>query len=69
MIINEVIWKEKFVKKIESKYKVTTFEVEEILRGKMKVRRVTKGAVEGEDVYLALGQTTMQDGTFPYSLF
>ncbi|MEK6967715.1 MAG: BrnT family toxin [Candidatus Desantisbacteria bacterium] len=57
MIINEVIWKEKFVKKIESKHKVTTFEVEEILRGKMKVRRVTKGDVEGEDVYLALGQT------------
>ncbi|MDI6735965.1 MAG: BrnT family toxin, partial [bacterium] len=57
MIINEVIWKEKFVKKIEGKHKVTTFEVEEILRGKMKVRRVTKGDVEGEDVYLALGQT------------
>jgi len=48
---------DKFVGKIESKHHVTTFEVEEVLRGKKKVRRIAKGDVEGEDVYLALGQT------------
>ncbi|MDI6791711.1 MAG: BrnT family toxin [bacterium] len=57
MTINEVIWIEEFVKKIESEHKVTTFEVEEILYGKRKVRRAAKGDVKGEDVYLALGQT------------
>jgi uncharacterized protein with HEPN domain len=31
--------------------------VEQILWGKKKVRRVAKGNVAGEDVYLALGQT------------
>ncbi|MFH1096145.1 MAG: BrnT family toxin [Candidatus Desantisbacteria bacterium] len=57
MIITEVIWKEEFVKKIESKHKVTTFEVEEVLRDKRKVRCMTKGDVKGENVYLSLGQT------------
>jgi uncharacterized DUF497 family protein len=55
--IKEIIWLDRFVEKIEHKHGVTTFEVEQILRGKKKVRRVAKGHVAGEDVYLALGQT------------
>jgi len=55
--INRIIWIDKFVDKIESKHHVTTFEVEEVLCGKKKVRRIAKGDVQGEDVYLALGQT------------
>lgn len=55
--IHQIIWIDKFVDKIEAKHHVTTFEVEEVLRGKKKVRRTAKGDVEGEDVYLALGQT------------
>jgi uncharacterized DUF497 family protein len=55
--INQIIWVEKFAEKIETKHDVTTFEVEEVLRGKKKVRRVARGNVHGEDVYLALGQT------------
>ena len=57
MRINRIIWVDKFVDKIESRHYVTTYEVEEVLRGKKKVRRVAKGDVQGEDVYLALGQT------------
>ncbi len=57
MRIKEIIWLEQFAEKIERKHGVTTFEVEQILRGKKKVRRVAKGDVAGEDVYLALGQT------------
>jgi len=34
------------------------FEVEEILYGKKKVYRVTKGDVSGEDVCMALGRTS-----------
>jgi uncharacterized DUF497 family protein len=55
--IKEIIWLDKFVEKIECKHGVTTSEVEQILHGKQKVRRVARGNVAGEDVYLALGQT------------
>ena len=57
MAISQIIWIDKFVDKIESQPYVTTFEVEEVLRGKKTVRRIAKGDVQGEDVYLALGQT------------
>jgi hypothetical protein len=56
-MIGEIIWLEKFVDKIETKHGVTINEVEEVLDGKKKVRRIAKGNVKGEDVYLALGQT------------
>ena len=55
--INEIIWNEIFVEKIENKHHVTTFEVEEILYGRNKVYRIAKGDVQSEDVYLALGKT------------
>jgi uncharacterized DUF497 family protein len=55
--IRKIIWKEAIVEKIERKHHVALSEVEEILHGKKKVRRVEKGNVKGEDVYLALGQT------------
>lgn len=57
MRIKRIIWIDKFVDKLETKHSVATFEVEEVLRGKKKVRRIAKGNVQGEDVYLALGQT------------
>ncbi len=57
MEINEIIWHYRFVEKLEVKHHVTTDEVEEVLRGRKKVYRVEKGKVEGEDIYLALGQT------------
>ena len=57
-MVREVIWLEQFVEKLEIKHGVTTDEVEETLDGKKKVRRVGKGNVKGEDVYLALGQTS-----------
>jgi len=55
--IDKIIWKEKFVEKIGRKHQVTISEVEEILHGKKRVYRVTKGDVNGEDIYLALGKT------------
>lgn len=57
MEINEIIWHYRFVEKLEVKHHVTTDEVEEVLRGRKKVRCLEKGKVEGEDIYLALGQT------------
>jgi hypothetical protein len=39
MRLNEIIWKEYFVDKIEIKHGVSTVEVEEVLFGKPHVRR------------------------------
>ncbi len=57
MKIDEVIWLRAFVDKIASKHGVETFEVEEALSNKPKIRRIEKGRREGEDVYMALGRT------------
>ncbi|RLC20798.1 MAG: hypothetical protein DRI57_03990 [Deltaproteobacteria bacterium] len=51
-----------FVEKIERKHQVSVSEVEDILRGKKKIRKVAKGKVKGEDVYSALGKT--EDGRY-----
>jgi len=53
----EVIWKERFVKKIADKHAVTTEEVEEVLFSYPHVRKAEKGRVKGEDLYVAYGQT------------
>ncbi|MDQ3062149.1 MAG: BrnT family toxin [Acidobacteriota bacterium] len=57
MQLNEVIWKDYFVDKIEVKHGVSTNEVEEVLFSKPHVRRAQKGHVKGEDLYTAYGQT------------
>jgi len=57
MQLNEVIWKDHFVDKIEVKHGVSTDEVEEVLFSKPHVRRAQKGRVKGEDLYAAYGQT------------
>ena len=57
MQLNEVIWKDYFVDKIEVKHGVLTDEVEEALFNKPHIRRAQKGHVKGEDLYAAYGQT------------
>lgn len=57
MKIYKVIWKEKFVDKIESKHQVSTDEVEQVLFGKPHVRREKRGKVKGENLYTAYGTT------------
>jgi uncharacterized DUF497 family protein len=57
MQLHEVIWKDWFIDKIESKHGVGMDEVEEVLFGKLHVRRAQKGHVKGEDLYAACGQT------------
>jgi uncharacterized DUF497 family protein len=57
MQLNEVIWKDYFVDKIEVKHGVSTNEVEEVLFSKPHVRRAQKGRVKGEGLYAAYGQT------------
>ncbi len=57
MRIEGIIWLRDVVDKLNSKHQVETAEVEEVLNGRPKIRFVEKGDREGEDVYLALGQT------------
>jgi uncharacterized DUF497 family protein len=57
MRLYEVIWKEVFVDKLEQKHRVMPDEVEQVLFSKPFMRRAEKGRVQGEDVYVAYGQT------------
>ena len=57
MQLYEIIWKEIFADKIESKHAVSMDEVEQVLFGKSLFRRAGKGRIRGEDLYIAYGQT------------
>ena len=57
MNIEGIIWLRNIVDMLAFKHHVETYEVEEVLSGKPKFRFVEKGEREGEDVYMALGQT------------
>lgn len=57
MKVNRIIWYRKFVEKLWDKHRVEVREAEEALQNRRRVRRIERGHVRGEDVYLALGQT------------
>lgn len=57
MLIREVIWLDEILAKIEHKHRVSADEVEEVLYKRPKLRRIERGHVKGEDVYVALGRT------------
>ncbi|MDQ3636329.1 MAG: BrnT family toxin [Acidobacteriota bacterium] len=62
MRLREIIWKERFIDKLESKHGVFIDEVEEIIFGKPHIRKAGKGNIKGEDLYVAYGQT--EDGRY-----
>ena len=57
MEIDDIIWLDDIVEKIETKHDVQTWEVAEVLLGDPEFRRGAKGRRKGEDLYYALGQT------------
>ena len=59
MRLYEVIWREAFVDKLERKHRVMPEEVEDVLFSRPHIRRVEKGHVQGEDLYVAYGQTAV----------
>ena len=67
MRIEGIIWLSVVVDKLVVKHAVETYEVEEVFLGSPKFRFVEKGDREGEDVYMALGQT--DDGRYLIVLF
>ena len=59
MEVHEVIWLDAFVEKLWRKHHVSTDEVEEVLSARPLARKVARGDVVGEDVYAAMGQTSL----------
>ena len=57
MNISDIIWLTQFVDKIESKHGVSTDEVEQVLTNRPRIQQIERGALEGEDLYRAIGQT------------
>ena len=53
MIINDIIWKQKFVDKLAFKHQVSIDEVEEVLCDDPIIRKMAKGHVKNENVYAA----------------
>ncbi len=57
MHLDEIIWLEQFVTKIEWKHNVRTIEVEEVLCSRPHTLLAERGRVPGEDLYAAYGRT------------
>lgn len=57
MYIDDFVWLPSVVDKLEDKHGITQDEVEEVFFDDPRFRFVEKGRVEGEHMYLALGQT------------
>jgi uncharacterized protein len=55
--ITGLIWLDEIIDKIELKHHVKQIEVEEVLSGRPKIKRMLKGRFHGEDVYGAWSQT------------
>lgn len=57
MHIVDIIWLPQIVDKLAWKHRVSPEEVDQVLFGRPYYRKVQKGHIPGEDVYVALGQT------------
>lgn len=57
MKINKIVWLEPVVDKLASKHHVVPSEVEEVLKKSRHFFFVEEGDYQGEDVYVAMGQT------------
>lgn len=57
MRLSGIIWLEDVIDKLAWKHAVTTEEVEEVLGSARRFRFIERGDIDGEDLYVALGQT------------
>lgn len=57
MEIRGIIWLRRIINKLAQKHQVDPEEVEDVFENRPQFRRVARGNVAGEDVYLAMGQT------------
>ena len=61
MKLFEIIWKDRFVEKLEVKHGVSTWEVEEVIFEKPHIRRWQKGRVKGEIYMWPTDKHTAED--------
>ena len=57
MEVNDIIWMEQVVDKIESKHNVSPEEIEEVFYNNPRCRKAQRRKFRGEDLYYAYGQT------------
>lgn len=57
MKINGIAWLQDVIEKIHRKHGVEPDEVEDVLGGDARMRRIEAGHVRGEDLYVAAGRT------------
>ncbi|NJN81663.1 MAG: BrnT family toxin [Caldilineaceae bacterium] len=57
MQITGIYWLPAIIDKLIDKHQVEIHEVEEVLSGHARFRRIQRGRVQGEHLYSALGQT------------
>lgn len=55
--ITDILWLEEVVEKLHWKHGVEPEEVQEVLDGRFQLRRIEKGKVRGEDLFVALGRS------------
>ena len=55
--IEAITWLETIIEKLARKHSVSVDEVEEVLSGRARFRRVERGHRRREDVYAAIGRT------------
>lgn len=67
MYIEDIIWLDDVIDKIEHKHRVIQEEVEEVFYNKPRYRKAQKGKYEGEDLYYAYGQS--DDGRYLLVVF
>ncbi|MGD2088298.1 MAG: BrnT family toxin [Candidatus Aminicenantes bacterium] len=57
MKIDDIIWLQKIVDKLETKHHISQEEVEQVFVNNPQYRFLEKGKIDGEHVYSAYGQT------------
>jgi uncharacterized protein len=67
MYINDIIWLDQFVNKIETKHKVSTDEIEEIFCNRPRFRKARRGKIAGESLYYCYGHT--DEGRYLFVVF
>lgn len=67
MRIDDLIWLENVIEKLEAKHSVFTDEVEAVFRNAPRFRRGKRGMRKGEDLYYAFGQT--DEGRYLFIVF
>lgn len=67
MRIEEIIWLEEFAEKVFQKHGVMMDEVKDVLCSRPLFRRLERGRVKGEDLYVAYGETP--EGRYLFTVF